>query len=224
MTPGEASTSTRAHAERQVMITPSAPSVPMVLLGVMMIIQTWKNFKTIVLLFSGRLPVQSSRQGFTLLELLLAIGLMGLMLGLSLPRIGAVKSAYFATEEAKEVANTIRAARVDAITNRTTVCLMTTSEHQNILEGRRLTIQSWYAGDSAGLAVENRGWRDIWEAPLVCRSEVSGHLELESPEIGILFFANGTSTGGEIMIHDDDGHLQHHFHVLPATGDLFIQQ
>ena len=163
-------------------------------------------------------------EGFTLLELLLAIGLMGLMLGLTLPNVGAVKQAYFATEEAKAVANTIRSARVEAISNRTTVALTITPDTRNHLEERRLPVQSWYAGDSAGLASEDRGWSGIWEAPVVRSTEVSGHLLLESPESGILFFANGSSTGGEIMLHDQDGELKRHFLIDSSTGELFVQQ
>ncbi len=163
-------------------------------------------------------------EGFTLLELLLAIGLMGLMLGLTLPNVGAVKQAYFATEEAKAVANTIRLSRVDAISNRTTVALTIAPDTRNHLDERRLPVQSWYAGDSAGLASEDRGWNGVWEAPVVRSTEVLGHLLLESPEAGILFFANGSSTGGEIMLHDEDGQLKRHFLIDSSTGELFVQQ
>ena len=163
-------------------------------------------------------------EGFTLLELLLAIGLMGLMLGLTLPNVGAVKQAYFATEEAKAVANTIRSARVDAISNRTTVALTITPDTRNHLEERRLPVQSWYGGDSAGLASEDRGWSGIWEAPVVRSTEVSGHLLFKSPESGILFFANGSSTGGDIMLHDKDGELKRPFLIDSSTGDLVVQQ
>jgi len=163
-------------------------------------------------------------EGFTLLELLLAIGLMGLMLGLTLPNVGAVKQAYFATEEAKGVANSIREARIDAISNRTTVALTISPNSPNHLEERRLSVQSWYAGDSAGLASEDRGWNGIWEAPVVRSTEVLGHLLLESSEPGILFFANGSSTGGEIMLHDEEGRLMRHFLINPSTGELFVQQ
>ena len=190
----------------------------------MMILATWKTSKRITPRDSACRRIASSRQGFTLLELLLAIGLMGLMMGLTLPNIGAVKNAYFATEEAKSIANSIRSARVDAISHRTTVALTTTPGSRNLLEERRLSVQSWYAGDSAGLASEDRGWGGIWEAPVVRSTEVSGGLRLESSEPGILFFANGSSTGGEIMIHDEDGRLQHHFFIDPSTGELFRQQ
>lgn len=181
--------------------------VPTELPGVMMTSATWKN-----------------SEGFTLLELLLAIGLMGLMLGLTLPNVGAVKQAYFATEEAKGVANSIRAARIDAISSRATVALTITPDSWNQLEERRLPVQSWYAGDSAGLASEDRGWGGIWEAPVVRRTEVAGHLLLKSPVSGILFFANGSSTGGEIILHDDEGLPKRQFLIDPSTGELFVQQ
>lgn len=169
-------------------------------------------------------PASPSRLGFTLLELLLAIGLMGLMLGLSLPRVGAVKKAYFATEEARAVANSIRSAQDSAIARRTTVAVTTNPDLGNSLEVRRLEVQSWYAGDSAGLASGGRDWQAIWDSPVVRNTLVSGNLRLEANEPGILFFANGTSTGGEILIEDEDGRVQHHFRVEPSTGELYGQQ
>ena len=51
------------------------------------------------------------RRNETLLELLLVMAVMGLALGLGLPRIGAVRTAYLAAEEAREVAGFLRAAR-----------------------------------------------------------------------------------------------------------------
>ena len=197
---------------------------PTELQGEMMISPTWKTSERVIRRNSACLPVPPCRQGFTLLELLLAIGLMGLMMGLTLPNVGAVKKAYFATEEAKGVANSIRSARVDAISRRTTVALTITPERRNLLEERRLSVQSWYGGDSAGLAAGDRDWRGIWEAPVVRSTEVSGHLRLESSEPGILFFANGSSTGGEVMIHDDEGRLQHHFLIDSSTGELYVQR
>ena len=50
------------------------------------------------------------RRGFTLLELMLVMAVMSLALGLGLPRIGAVRTAYLAGEEAREVAAFVRAA------------------------------------------------------------------------------------------------------------------
>ena len=185
--------------------------------GVMMTSPTWKISEKCA-------RYVSDRRGFTLLELLLAMALMGLMLGLTLPRIGAVKMAYFATEEARRVANAIRAARAGAITCRTTVALTISPDKVNVLEERRLSVQSWHAGDSAGLASGRRDWRGIREAPVVRRTEVTGRLRLEFPVTGILFFANGSSSGGEIIMRDGNDDTQHHFMVDSTTGELFVQR
>lgn len=192
--------------------------------GVMMTSPTWRiSDKSIRCISSCRTGLPD-RRGFTLLELLLAIGLMGLMLGLTLPRISAVKTAYFATEEAGSLANAIRGARISAIAGRTTVALTISPDKMNVLEERRLPVQSWHAGDSAGLASGERDWRGIREAPVVRRTEVTGWLNLEYPVTGILFFANGSSSGGEITIKDESGDQQHHFLIDSATGELFVQQ
>lgn len=192
--------------------------------GVMMISPTWRISEKSAQRVSSCRPGLPDRRGFTLLELLLAIGLMGLMLGLTLPRIGAVKTAYFATEEAGSLANAIRGARVSAITGRTTVALTISPGNVNILEERRLPVQSWHAGDSAGLASGDRDWRGIRDAPVVRRTEVTGRLRLDFPVTGILFFANGSSSGGELTIEDRDGGTQHHFLVDSATGELYVQR
>lgn len=196
---------------------------PMELPGVMMTSPTWKTTRTHSRWTGPGLPVAPNRLGFTLLELLLAISLMGLMLGLSLPRVGAVKNAYFATEEAKAVANSVRSARGTAIACRTTVALTADSDLENALDEHRLEPGSWHAGDSAGLAAGGQDWQSVWEAPVARTTAVSGRVRVESGEPGILFFANGTSSGGEIVIEDEDGRVQHHFRVEPSTGELYGQ-
>lgn len=144
------------------------------------------------------------------------------MLSMSLPRISAVKDSYFATEEAKEVANAIRAARIDAINNRTTVGLVVISDLRNVLEIRRLPIQSWDKWNIPGLA-SNQDMGAMGDASLIQRTKVSGHLVIVAPDQEILFFANGSSTGGGIATHDEEGNLLHSFSILASTGELLVQ-
>lgn len=173
--------------------------------------------------FGNSLPTGANRRGFTLLELLLAITLMGLMLGMALPRVGGVRSAYFATESAKSLANSIRAARITAVKYRTTVALMAVPGRRDLLEERRFSVRPWGGQDPAGLAFQFEESGTVWDAPVVRDHELAGDLELVSSGDGILFFPNGTSSGGEILVRDEDGKIQTHFLVDALTGELFTQ-
>lgn len=164
------------------------------------------------------------RHGFTLLELLLAISLMGLMLGLSLPRIGAVKTSYFAIEETENLINAIRTARIEAVNARTAVALTTDTDNPGRLDKRRLAIGSWQAAETTVQTARPGSWQAIWDAPIIGSTIVSGRLQLQAPAAGILFFADGSSTGGEIVICAEDGSPRHHILVVAATGETFVQR
>lgn len=185
---------------------------------------TWKTTDSRSRLSPALATVSPDRLGFTLLELLLAIGLMGLLLGLTLPRVGAVKESYFAAEETQAVANFLRSAQDAAISRRTTAAVTIGSDERNILEERQLEVRSWHAGDSAGLVADSRDWQEIWEAPVARRTRISGRLRLEGTDQGILFFANGSSTGGEVLIEDEEGRTRCRFHIEASTGEVYVQK
>ena len=164
------------------------------------------------------------RGGFTLLELLLALGVVSLALALALPRVGAVRAAYLAAEEAREVAGFVRAARLDAIANRTLVGLAMASDRDDVLEHRRVQVRSWWTAEDSRPAMTPRDDQDIWSGSLVRVASFSGTLRMECAGQGILFFANGSSTGGQISLNDADGRPRHRFRIDPATGEVFAQR
>jgi prepilin-type N-terminal cleavage/methylation domain-containing protein len=188
-----------------------------------MISRTWRSIERSIDR-ARRVSRTADLRGFTLVELLLVISVMGLALGLSLPRVGAVREAYFATEEVREVAGFLRAAKHDAVANRTTVGLAAAVDAANVLEQRRLPACSWRTDEAAHPRMEFRDRGEVWDADVVRRTEVAGRVRLISDGPGILFFANGTSTGGEIMIFAEDGGLQCHFRIDPGTGEFIAQQ
>ena len=198
-------------------------TVPMALPGEMMISATCRTIERRQTGVGIVLPTGANRRGFTLLELLLAITLMGLMLGLALPRVGGVRTAYSATESAKSLANSIRAARITAVKTRTTVALMAVPGRRDLLEERRFSVRPWGGQDPAGLTFQFEESGVVWDAPVARDHQLAGELELVSPGSGILFFPNGTSSGGEILIRDENGKLQTHFLVDALTGELFTQ-
>ena len=93
----------------------------------------------------------------------------------------------------------------------------------NCLEERRLPLQDWPREESDHLAVEERDWSAVWEAPVVRSFVVKGALALESSEPGIVFFPNGTSTGGRIIVTDEEEGRISYFLVDPNTSELYSQ-
>lgn len=159
------------------------------------------------------------RQGFTLLELLLVMAVMGVVLGLGLVRIDAVKASYFAAEEASMVCGLLRAARLDAVATRATVLVGTNPEAPQVLEQRRLPVRSWSAEADAMPVAAPRAW----DGPVIRSARVAGRLRLEADGPGILFFASGASSGGELAIEADDGRVLHRLRVDAATGEVVVQ-
>ena len=157
------------------------------------------------------------------MELLLAIGLMGLIMGMAFPHFGNVRSTFFSTEADRGLANSVRTARISAIRGRTTVALTVPYGRGNLLQERQLPRQDWPWEENDRLTVHGIDWDSVWEAPVIRTFESSGTIELKSAERGIVFFANGTSTGGEIIVTDEAGSLVSHFLVDPHTSELFTQ-
>lgn len=166
---------------------------------------------------------RTSRPGFTLVELLLAITLMGLVVGLAVPRIGAVRSTYFAAESAKTVANALRSARIGAIRDRTTVALVPAQDGGNVLEDRRLPRSPWGAEGPVRQGADQPAEQAVWSAPVVRTIALTGEFEIHGPGEGILFYPDGSSSGGQIIVRGQDGSEQHHFLIESLTGEVFIQ-
>jgi prepilin-type N-terminal cleavage/methylation domain-containing protein len=85
------------------------------------------------------------RRGFTLIEVLLVLAVMGLTLGIALPRLGALRNSLAVTRAAEEIATAHRRARVVAILRGRAVVLSVSPD--------TLTIRS--AGDTV----------DVWAGP-----------------------------------------------------------
>ncbi len=163
------------------------------------------------------------RGGFTLVELLLVVCVMSLALGLSLPRIGAVKADYLAAEEARGVEGLIRAARADAVALRTTVGVAVAEGAAGVLELRRMPGRTWNVDEAALPTAEGVGGPEVWSAEVVRTAEVGGRLRVVADGRGILFFANGASTGGVVMVLDEDGGMRRRFRIDAETGGLTAQ-
>lgn len=165
----------------------------------------------------------TDRSGFTLLELLLAVSLLGVLLGLAFPRIGAVRDSFLAEESERALVNTVREARIAAIRQRTTVAVMIGETESDRLVVRRLEPAPWPDLELGPLAVDADDWSTVWEAPVVRSWQGEGRLELFADAPGIAFFADGRSSGGRIALRDEDGTVAFRLQVEPRTGEVFTR-
>lgn len=168
-------------------------------------------------------PARYSRGGFTLLELLLAISLLGVVLGLAFPRIGAVRDSFLASESERALVNTVRSARLTAVRERTTVAVMVGEADAGRLVVRKLDPVPWPDLELGPLAVEGMDWSGVWEAPVFRSWAGEGRLELSADGPGIAFFAGGMSTGGRIALRDQDGGETFRLQVESGTGEVFTR-
>ena len=166
---------------------------------------------------------ERGRAGFTLLELLLAISLMGLILGMAVPRFSAVRTQYFAEESERGLVNSVRSARVSAIRWRTPVALTVAGDNGSRLEERRLPPRSWSEAEPEGCFRKVADWETVWDAPIARTYAAGGAIELQALEEGIVFFPNGTSTGGRITVTDVDGKVVSMLMIDPHTSEVLTK-
>lgn len=129
--------------------------------------------------------------GFTLIELVVVLAIIGLMLGLTLPLIGRSIPGAALDAAAREIRIALRDARISAIG-----------------EGHAVTFRA----DPAGGYWLGRDYR-----PLAAAAET--HAGLRVAGAPIVFFASGGSSGGRIVIGGSAGKRE--LAVDPVTGRAY---
>lgn len=165
-------------------------------------------------------PDRGAAPGFTLLELLLVVALVGLVLGLTLPRVDAVRDAFLCDEDARSIAVLLRSARHDAVTRRATTAVSIARDEVRTLELRIVEGSTWPDEDpgiGAAACVAH-----IDDAP-VRRVEVSHRIDLVAAEDQILFYADGRSSGGDVAVVDDRDRVLHRLRVDASTAHVLIE-
>lgn len=124
-------------------------------------------------------------RGFTLLEVLVVLALMGLAYAMAMPMIGAGAATLELKSTTRQLAAGLRKARGDAITQRReTVLTLDVGK-------RRFAV----TGDPKAYALPAR----VEISLITARSE-----QLEDQIGNIRFFPDGTSTGGKITLSVDE--------------------
>jgi prepilin-type N-terminal cleavage/methylation domain-containing protein len=157
--------------------------------------------------FSSRRPGASgnahrAQAGFTLLELMAVLGLMGLLLGLVLP--GLIRSWERESNRAtlREFTTSLRTARSDAITRGLRVRLFL-----NLKTGRYRVEGSPQEGALKGVSLTDA--RLVWQNP-------------EKSQGYIAFYGDGSTSGGKLALVEPSGR-RYLLEVAPITGKVSLR-
>ncbi len=131
---------------------------------------------------------RDGQRGFTLLELLLVLTILGLSLAVLSPMLGAGSRGLGLERGGLELASALRQTRREAVT--------TVSERVLLMDLSSGT----YRTDSGSLQRDFPANSDI-------TVEAAGSEQLEESLLGIRFFPTGASTGGSILVKQADRSL-----------------
>ncbi len=151
----------------------------------------------------GRVTLRSQGRsaGFTLLELLVVLGVMALVYAIALPKIGAGSPGVELKGAARQLAAGLRRARSQAVTQKQEAALTVD------VEQHRFTL----SGDA----------RSYRLAPKLDISLFTAQSELLREKVGaIRFYPDGSSTGGRITVGLGDNKF--HVNVDWLTGQIAV--
>jgi general secretion pathway protein H len=145
---------------------------------------------------------RQGEQGFTLLELILALGIMALGVAVVFPLFNASRAGYQLRATAYEIASQLRQARAAAQARNVDQAFM-------IDVGNR---RMWIEGHDARRSLSQRLAVDV-EVPIA--EQLAANL------VRVRFFADGGASGGKFLLRD--GGRQATVTVNWLTGDVRVQ-
>ncbi len=140
--------------------------------------------------------------GFTLLELLAVLALMGLLLGLTLPSLMHTWEREKHRAALRELTTALRTARSEAVTKSQTVRLFL-----NLQTGRYRLEGAAREGALTGMRLSDA--RLVWQ-------------NLEKTQGYIAFYGDGSSSGGALTLIDATGR-RYLLEVKPVTGKVSLE-
>ena len=149
----------------------------------------------------GRASRANRGAGFTLLELLVVLAVLGLVLALVPPLFTGTTAASVLKGAARELASAVRATRGEAIkANRETVFVLDVARREYVIGGRA---RKGSVAESLTLEL------------VTAESE-----RVDDSRAGIRFFPDGTSTGGRIAVSQGDREIQIGVNWLTGKVDI----
>lgn len=142
-----------------------------------------------------------AQAGFTLLELMAVLALMGLLLGLVLPSLLRSWEREKDRAALRELTATLRTARSEAVTRGRKVRLFL-----NLKTGRYRLEGSTQEGTLTGVSLDDASL--VWQNP-------------EKSQGYIAFFGDGSSSGGKLALVESTGR-RYLLEVKPVTGKVSL--
>ena len=150
---------------------------------------------------ANRNPQSAIQSGFTLLELVVVVTILGVALALALPALGDGLRRWRLQGAVRDVATILKFARNQSVAGRAPV--------QVVLDRSRNAY--WLDGQDNGLQstldeVLERGIRLYAMPPGIRLGEVAvAGTDPGADRVGIIFFPRGNSTGAEVEVRDEKG-------------------
>ena len=169
-----------------------------------------------------QIPSRGCRSGFTLLELLVVMALIGIMAGFVLPRIGGNSDRLRFKTAVKDVASLMRYARSQAVTRGQIFTVAFESMENQIIVSPAMgsSGQSGYARRIPG--IEGRHLFQLPDSVTLDSEAFGGQGESEYFEL-VKFFPIGNSTGALVVLTDTAGRKKT-IHVDLVTGLVTIDE
>lgn len=145
--------------------------------------------------------------GFTFLELILVLVLMGLVAGLVMPALGGVLDRTQRNAAAREIASAMRYARSQAVSAKTATAFVADFEMNRY----------WLEN----LGTEERSSVRFLPREIVFREFSSGDGQRADGTVSIVFFPRGNTSGGTLVLappQDRDHPIRFAIRVDPVTG------
>jgi general secretion pathway protein H len=141
-------------------------------------------------------------KGFTLLELLVVLVLISLVTALVAPRLTAPLGNLQLKTAVKKIAGSLRYARSLAAGEKVSrVCVFD-------FENQKMTIYSESepdGGDESGAKGTGREIAYVLPQGVSLKQAYAGDMAVDSGMFQVVFFANGSSSGGDIVIEGENG-------------------
>lgn len=162
-------------------------------------------------------------KGFTLLELLVVLVLISVVTALAAPRFSAPLGNLQLKTAVKKIAGSLRYARSLAAGEKVSrVCVFDFENQILIIDSATAqTASEQSAGDEAGAPPASRRITYALPKGVVLKQAFAGDAVVDSGIFQVVFFENGSSSGGDIVIEGENGRAML-IHIDFVTGMVEI--
>ncbi|MDY6972449.1 MAG: prepilin-type N-terminal cleavage/methylation domain-containing protein [Thermodesulfobacteriota bacterium] len=150
---------------------------------------------------------KSESQGFSLLELLVVMVIIGLMSALAVPKLTGSLSNMDLKNASKKISASLRYARSQAASEKATYTTLFDFDNNRVsISSGRLTPEE-PGEEPTGGDEGSTGRAKVYDLPdgVMLEKAISGEDEIDSGLFQVVFFPAGSSSGGEVIIGNHRG-------------------